>query len=64
MRTFVLNLSKSAKQEIISSGGVVRQLTSSQREAWVAAMMPVWDQFKGDVGEDNIAAAQAINADH
>ena len=57
-------VNESAKQEIISSGGVVRQLTSSQRDAWVAAMMPVWDQFKGDVGEDNIAAAQAINANH
>ena len=57
-------VNESAKQEIISSGGVVRQLTSSQRDAWVAAMMPVWDQFKGDVGEDNIAAAQAINSNH
>ena len=57
-------VNESAKQEIISSGGVVRQLTFSQRDAWVAAMMPVWDQFKGDVGEDNIAAAQAINSNH
>jgi C4-dicarboxylate-binding protein DctP len=57
-------VNESAKQEIISSGGVVRQLTSSQRDEWVAAMMPVWDQFKGDVGEDNIAAAQAINSNH
>ena len=57
-------VNEAAKQEIISSGGVVRKLTSSQRDAWVAAMMPVWDQFKGDVGEDNIAAAQAINANH
>ena len=57
-------VNESAKQEIISSGGVVSQLTSSQRDAWVAAMMPVWDQFKGDVGEDNIAAAQAINSNH
>ena len=57
-------VNESAKQEIISSGGVVRQLTSSQRDEWVAAMMPVWDQFKVDVGEDNIAAAQAINSNH
>ena len=57
-------VNESAKQEIISSGGVVRQLTSAQRDAWVAAMMPVWDQFKDDVGEENIAAAQAINANH
>ena len=57
-------VNESAKQEIISSGGVVRQLTSAQRDAWDAAMMPVWDQFKDDVGEENIAAAQAINANH
>ena len=57
-------VNESAKQEIISSGGVVRQLTSAQRDAWGAAMMPVWDQFKDDVGEENIAAAQAINANH
>jgi len=27
-------------------------------------MMPVWDQFVGDVGQENIDAAQAINAKH
>jgi len=26
--------------------------------------MPVWDQFKEDVGQENIDAAQAINAKH
>jgi C4-dicarboxylate-binding protein DctP len=36
-------------------------LTPEQRAAWVAAMKPVWKQFEGDVGADNIAAAQAIN---
>jgi C4-dicarboxylate-binding protein DctP len=28
----------------------------------VAVMSPVWDQFKDDVGQDNIDAAQAFNA--
>ena len=37
-------------------------LTPEQREAWVSAMKPVWDQFAGDVGQDMIDAAQAINA--
>jgi C4-dicarboxylate-binding protein DctP len=27
-------------------------------------MMPVWAQFVGDVGQDNVDAAQAINAKH
>jgi C4-dicarboxylate-binding protein DctP len=26
--------------------------------------MPVWDQFVGDVGQENIDAAQVINAKH
>ena len=51
-----------AKQSIIDAGGVVRTLTAEQREAWVSAMKPVWSKFEGDVGADNIAAAQQINA--
>jgi C4-dicarboxylate-binding protein DctP len=47
---------------IIEAGGKVRQLTASQRKAWVKAMKPVWDQFKKDVGEDTINAARSINA--
>ena len=51
-----------AKQAIIDAGGVVRELTPEQRQAWVDAMKPVWDEFKADVGQENIDAAQAINA--
>ena len=58
------SVNEAAKKEIIAAGGVVRQLSEEQRSAWVAAMLPVWDQFKGDVGEANIAAAQSINANH
>jgi len=57
-------VNEAAKQEIIKAGGVVRSLTAAQRAAWVEAMKPVWDQFASNVGEDNIAAAQAINANH
>lgn len=53
-----------ARAAIEAAGGVIRDLTPEQRQAWVDAMMPVWDQFEGDVGADNIAAAQAINANH
>ncbi len=51
-----------AKQAIIDAGGVVRQLTAEQRAKWVEVMKPVWEQFKDDVGQENIDAAQAINA--
>ncbi|WP_138465456.1 TRAP transporter substrate-binding protein [Poseidonocella sp. HB161398] len=49
------------RQAILDAGGVIRELTPEQRGAWVEAMKPVWAQFEGDVGADNIAAAQAIN---
>ncbi|MEM8655991.1 MAG: DctP family TRAP transporter solute-binding subunit [Pseudomonadota bacterium] len=55
-------VNEEAKQAIIDAGGVVRSLDAAQREEWVAVMKPVWDQFKDDVGQDNIDAAQAFNA--
>ncbi len=51
-----------AKQAIVDAGGVVRELTPEQRQVWVDTMKPVWDEFKADVGQENIDAAQAINA--
>ncbi len=50
------------RQAILDAGGVIRELTPEQRQAWVDAMRPVWDQFVDDVGQENIDAAQAINA--
>ena len=58
--SFAVN--EAAKESIIGAGGEVRQLTDEQRQAWVDAMKPVWAQFEGDVGAENIAAAQEINA--
>jgi len=55
-------VNEEAKQLVIDAGGVVRQLTNEQRSAWVDAMKPVWAQFEGDVGAENIAAAQDMNA--
>ncbi len=55
-------VNEAAKQSIIDAGGEVRSLTPEQRTAWVEAMKPVWAQFVGDVGQENIDAAQAINA--
>ena len=53
-----------AKQAIIDAGGVVRELDDAQREAWVTAMKPVWEEFTADVGQENIDEALAINAKH
>jgi len=50
------------KEAILAAGKTIHTLTSAQRAEWKAAMLPVWDQFKDDVGQDNIDAAQAINA--
>ncbi|SFI89423.1 DctP family TRAP transporter solute-binding subunit [Albimonas pacifica] len=55
-------VNEEAKQSIIDAGGEVRQLTEEQRAAWVDAMKPVWAEFEGDVGAENIEAAQKINA--
>ena len=50
------------RQAVLAAGGVIRELTDEQRQAWVDVMKPVWAQFEADVGTDNIAAAQEINA--
>jgi len=55
-------VNQSARQAVIDGGGIVRELTPEQRQAWVDAMKPVWTQFEDEVGADNIAAAQEINA--
>ncbi len=55
-------VNEAAKQSILDAGGVIRELTPEQRAAWVETMKPVWDQFVDDVGQENIDAAQAINA--
>ena len=50
------------RQKVIDSGGVVRELTAEQREAWRQAMKPVWAKFEKDVGQDMIDAALAANS--
>ena len=55
-------VNRAARQSVIDAGGVVRELTPEQRQAWVDAMKPVWAKFADDVGQENIDAAQAINA--
>lgn len=50
-----------ARQAVLDAGSTIRELTPEQRQEWVDAMLPVWDQFKDDVGQENIDAAQAVN---
>jgi C4-dicarboxylate-binding protein DctP len=50
-----------AKQKMIDAGVVVRELTPEQRQQWVDAMKPVWDEFREDIGEDVMNAAMASN---
>jgi C4-dicarboxylate-binding protein DctP len=54
-------VNQEAKASIIAAGGKVVELDAEQRAAWVAAMKPVWAEFEGDVGAENIEAAQKIN---
>lgn len=53
-----------ARQAIIDAGSEVRELDDTQRQAWVDAMKPVWEEFAEGVGQENIDAAQAINEKH
>ncbi len=55
-------VNEAAKQSILDAGGTIRTLTAEQRQEWVDAMKPVWKKFSDDVGQENIDAAQAINA--
>jgi C4-dicarboxylate-binding protein DctP len=50
------------KQAIAESGKTeVIKLTPEEKAQWRDAMKPVWDQFAGEIGADNIAAAAACN---
>jgi len=55
-------VNEQAKELIIKAGGVIRTLTAEQRQAWVAAMKPVWKKFEDEIGADTIADAVAANA--
>ena len=58
----VANLEAECKAKIVEAGTTVRELTPEQKQAWIEAMQPVYDQFKGDVGGDEaLEQARAVN---
>jgi len=61
-QSFAVN--EANKEAILATGKTIHILTDEQRAQWKAAMLPVWDEFKDDVGQENIDAAQAINAQY
>ena len=54
-------LNDQARAEIEAAGVEIRQLTPEQRQMWVDAMKPVWDEFADQIGQENIDAAMASN---
>jgi len=50
------------RQRIQAAGKAqIITLTPEERDAWRAAMKPVWDQYTPDIGEDIVKAAQVVN---
>jgi C4-dicarboxylate-binding protein DctP len=54
-------LNQEAREEILASGEEIRELTPEQRQAWVDAMKPVWEEFAEEIGQENLDAAMASN---
>ena len=54
-------LNQQAREEIAAAGVEIRELTAEQRQLWVDAMKPVWDEFAEQIGPENIDAAAASN---
>jgi C4-dicarboxylate-binding protein DctP len=50
-----------ARDKIAASGTEIRELTPEQRQQWVDAMKPVWDEFADQIGQENMDAAMAAN---
>ncbi|GGO87861.1 C4-dicarboxylate-binding periplasmic protein DctP [Marinobacterium nitratireducens] len=45
------------RQNILDAGGKINTLSDEQRQKWVDAMKPVWEQFENEIGSDLIQAA-------
>lgn len=49
------------RRKILKAGGTIRELSNSQRQAWVDKMKPVWKKFEDDIGARLIKSAQSHN---
>ena len=54
-------INQDAKAQIEETGEEIRTLAPEQRQQWIDAMKPVWDEFADDIGQENIDAAMASN---
>ena len=55
-------INAAARDKVVAAGkGEVLTLEPEQREAWRAALAPVWDEFREEIGAQIVAAAQAAN---
>jgi C4-dicarboxylate-binding protein DctP len=54
-------LNQEARDQILASGEEIRELTPEQRQKWVDAMKPVWEEFAEEIGQANLDAAMAAN---
>jgi C4-dicarboxylate-binding protein DctP len=55
-------LDEENRQYLVDAGVEIRTLDADQRQAWVDAMKPVWDQFAEEIGQDLIDKAVSYNA--
>ena len=54
---WALEAAAADKQFILESGRTkIHTLTDQQAALWATAMKPVWKQFEGDIGKENIDA--------
>ena len=58
---FAFEIGEMNRMRLVEAGGRVNQLDEQGRKAWVDAMLPVWDQFRNEIGQSLIEAAQGRN---
>jgi C4-dicarboxylate-binding protein DctP len=54
-------VNQKAREEVAAAGVEIRELTPEQRQKWVDAMKPVWEEFAEQIGQENLDAAMASN---
>ncbi|MCT8269009.1 DctP family TRAP transporter solute-binding subunit [Afifella sp. JA880] len=54
-------INEESKKRIQEAGVTVRTLSPEQRQKWVDAVKPVWEEFEDGIGKDVIEAAVASN---